>query len=138
VTTDRDTTARANAKAKPGKKRPARATAKSKAKPKKSRASEKKAGTKSRRQAAPRKASRETSKRLRPGELDGLVIAHLREKEDALPLGAGAAAKGIDRSSGAVSNCLERLARSEESPVRRASEKPRTYGLDEGWQKTSS
>ena len=71
-------------------------------------------------------------KRLRPGELDGLVIAHLRKRADVLPLGPGAIAKGIGRSSGAVGNCLERLARAEGSPVRRVTEKPRTYDLAAG------
>lgn len=69
------------------------------------------------------------AKRLRPGELDGLVIAHMGEHGEALPLGPGAIAKGIGRSSGAVGNCLERLAKADSSPVRRATEKPRTYDL---------
>jgi len=48
-------------------------------------------------------------KRLSPGELDGLVLAHLRKHKDDGPLSASAVAKGIDRSAGAVSNCLARL-----------------------------
>lgn len=75
------------------------------------------------------KANRSGAKRLRPGELDGLVIAYMREREDALPLGATAIAKGIERSSGAVGNCLERLAEAEDTPVRRMRDKPRTYDL---------
>ncbi|MBS1881475.1 MAG: hypothetical protein JSS97_00795 [Actinobacteria bacterium] len=80
------------------------------------------------------KAARPTAnpgrvERLRPGELDGLVIAYMREHEDALPLGAGAIAKGTARSSGAVGNCLERQAKADESPVRRVHEKPRLYDL---------
>ena len=139
MTTEKDTTAKPKAKARPGKKRPGtKASAGSKAKPKRSMASAKKAATRSRRRSAPPKAPGVASRRLRPGELDGFVIAHLRDKEDDLPLGAGAVAKGIGRSSGAVGNCLERLARSEESPVRRVSEKPRTYDLGGASQKTSS
>jgi len=69
------------------------------------------------------------TKRLRPGELDGLVVAHMREHGDALPMGPSAVARGIGRSSGAVGNCLERLAKAETSPVRRVTEKPRTYAL---------
>lgn len=67
--------------------------------------------------------------RLRPGQLDGLVIAHMRERADALPLGPSAVAKGIGRSAGAVGNCLERLAKADASPVRRVTEKPRAYDL---------
>lgn len=69
------------------------------------------------------------AKRLAPGELDGLVIAYMREREEALPLGASAVAKGIERSSGAVGNCLERQAKADDSPVRRVQDKPRTYDL---------
>jgi hypothetical protein len=75
------------------------------------------------------KANRSGAKRLRPGELDGLVIAHMRQHEEALPLGASAIAKAIGRSSGAVGNCLERLAKADDSPVRRAQDKPRAYAL---------
>jgi hypothetical protein len=53
----------------------------------------------------------------------------MREHEDALPLGASAIAKGIDRSSGAVANCLESKAIADDSLVRRAKDKPRAYGL---------
>jgi hypothetical protein len=69
------------------------------------------------------------AKRLRPGELDGLVVDHIREHGDELPLGPSAIAKGIGRSSGAVGNCLERLAKADTGPVRRVTEKPRAYDL---------
>jgi hypothetical protein len=72
------------------------------------------------------------AKRLRPGELDGLVIAHMRKRADALPLGPSAVAKGIGRSAGAVGNCLERLAKVDAGPVRRVTEKPRAYDLGAG------
>jgi len=131
MTTGNDTNAKPKERS-PKKKSGAKASRKSKA-------SVKKAATKPKgKAAAAPKATSGTSERLRPGELDGLVIAHLREKTDALPLGAGAVAKGIGRSSGAVGNCLERLAKSEKSQIRRVTEKPRTYDLDEGSQKTSS
>jgi hypothetical protein len=74
----------------------------------------------------------DAAKRLRPGELDGLVIGHMRESADALPLGPSAVAKGIGRSAGAVGNCLERLAKDDTAPVRRVTEKPRTYDLGAG------
>jgi hypothetical protein len=72
------------------------------------------------------------TKRLRPGELDGLVVAHMRERGEVLPLGAAAIAKGIERSSGAVGNCLERLAKGDTGPVRRVTDKPRAYDLGGG------
>lgn len=66
--------------------------------------------------------------RLRPGELDGLVLAYLREHADEGPLTATAVAKGIGgRSSGAVANCLKRLADSKQ--VRLAKKSPRAYDL---------
>jgi hypothetical protein len=49
--------------------------------------------------------------RLRPGELDGLVLAYMAEHEKDGPLSASAIGKEIDRSSGAVANCLARLAK---------------------------
>ncbi len=66
--------------------------------------------------------------RLRPGELDGLVLGYMRKHKKELPLTASAVAKGIDRSSGAVANCLARLAKKEEE-VRQAKRKPRAYDL---------
>lgn len=75
------------------------------------------------------KTNRSGTDRLRPGELDGLVVAYMRKMEADLPLGASAIAKGIGRSSGAVANCLERKAKEDDSPVRRAREKPRGYDL---------
>jgi hypothetical protein len=69
------------------------------------------------------------AKRLRPGELDGLVLAYLRKHKDEGPLTASAIAKGIGRSSGAIANCLARLAK--EKKVRQAKRKPRSYVLKE-------
>jgi hypothetical protein len=46
-------------------------------------------------------------KRLRPGDLDGLVLAYMRKHEAEWPLTATAIAKGLGgRSAGAVANCL--------------------------------
>jgi hypothetical protein len=50
-------------------------------------------------------------KRLRPGELNGLVLAYMRKNEKDLPMTPGTIAKALGRSSGAVGNCLERLAK---------------------------
>lgn len=50
-------------------------------------------------------------KRLRPGELDGLVLAYMRKHKDDGPLTASAVGKGLGRSTGAAANCLARLAK---------------------------
>ncbi len=62
--------------------------------------------------------------RLRPGELDGLVLDYLR-KHSREPLGPSAVAKSLQRSSGAVANSLARLTRDER--VRQVGERPRRY-----------
>jgi spore coat polysaccharide biosynthesis protein SpsF (cytidylyltransferase family) len=69
------------------------------------------------------------AKRLRPGGLDKLVLACLEKHKDDGPLTAGAIGKGIERSSGAVANCLVRLAKAKK--VRQAKRKPRSYVLKE-------
>lgn len=69
------------------------------------------------------------AKRLRPGELDGLVLAYLTEHKDDGPLTATAIGKGSGRSAGAVANCLARLAK--EKKVRQAKRKPRAYVVKE-------
>jgi len=68
-------------------------------------------------------------KRLRPGELDDLVLAYLAEHRDDGPLTATAIGKGIGRSAGAVANCLARLAKGKK--VRQAKKRPRGYVLKE-------
>ena len=67
------------------------------------------------------------AKRLKPGELDVLVLTYMREHTADGPLSATAVAKGIGRSSGAVANCLGRLMKHKQ--VRQAKRKPRAYGL---------
>jgi hypothetical protein len=68
-------------------------------------------------------------KRLRPGELDGLVLAYMRKHKGDGPLTATAISKGIGRSAGAVANCLGRLAK--DKKVRQAEKRPRAYVLVE-------
>lgn len=46
--------------------------------------------------------------RLRPGELDGLVLTFMGKHKADGPLTASAIGKGIGRSSGAVANCLRK------------------------------
>jgi hypothetical protein len=70
---------------------------------------------------------KQEGKRLRPGELDGLVLAHMRSHKGDLPLTASAIGQAIGRSSGAVANCLARLAKGGET--RLAKKKPRAYSL---------
>jgi hypothetical protein len=65
--------------------------------------------------------------RLKPGQLDGLVIAFLKKNADSGPHGPTAVAKALQRSSGAVGNCLVRLARAKQ--VRQDSDAPRRYRL---------
>jgi len=66
-------------------------------------------------------------KRLRPGELDGLVLSYMRKHGDDGAFTASAIGTGIGRSSGAVANCLARLAKAK--TVRQAKRKPRAYAL---------
>jgi len=65
--------------------------------------------------------------RLRPGELDGQVLTYMRRHKDDGPLTASAISKGIERSAGAISNCLARLAK--DRKVRQAKKRPRAYVL---------
>lgn len=67
--------------------------------------------------------------RLGPGELDKLVLAYLRRHKQDAPHSPSAIAKGIERSSGAVANCLARLDR--QKKVRLVKPKPREYELVE-------
>lgn len=68
-------------------------------------------------------------KRLRPGELDGLVLAYLTKHRGDGPLTATAIGKGIGRSAGAVANCLGRLAK--DKKVRQVKKRPRTFAVTE-------
>lgn len=65
--------------------------------------------------------------RLRPGELDGLVLSYLCKHREEGPLTATAVGKGIGRSPGAVANCLNRLTKAKK--VRLAKKAPRAYLL---------
>jgi hypothetical protein len=52
---------------------------------------------------------RQSNQRLRPGQLDGLVLGYMKKQKGELPVTVTRVAQGIDRSSGAVANCLGRL-----------------------------
>lgn len=65
--------------------------------------------------------------RLRPGQLEGLVLGYMKKHKGELPLTPSKVARGIKRSSGAVGNCLGRL--EEKEKVRLTDKKPRRYDL---------
>jgi hypothetical protein len=65
--------------------------------------------------------------RLKPGQLDGLVLAYLKENADSGPHGPGTVARALNRSSGAVANCLVRLALAKR--VRQDNQKPSRYSI---------
>jgi DNA-binding IclR family transcriptional regulator len=67
---------------------------------------------------------RASGKRLRPGELDRLVLDYLAKHAESDPLSPTAIANGLGRSAGAVGNCLARLAGGR---VRQAGQRPRRY-----------
>jgi hypothetical protein len=67
-------------------------------------------------------------KRLRPGQLECLVLDYMTGHRKEGPLTATTIAKGLGgRSAGAVANCLSRLA--EDGRVRQAKRSPRAYAL---------
>lgn len=70
---------------------------------------------------------RNADKRLRPGQLDGLVLGYMRKHKGELPVTPTKVARGIKRSSGAVGNCLGRL--EEKEKVKLTDKKPRRYDL---------
>jgi predicted ArsR family transcriptional regulator len=69
------------------------------------------------------------NRRLAPGDLDELVLGYMRRHKDEAPHTASAIAKGIERSSGAVANCLGR--QEKQKKVRLVKPKPREYALVE-------
>lgn len=75
----------------------------------------------------PGPARDEAGGRLRPGQLDGIVLEYLTAHANEGPLGPGAVAKALGRSSGAVGNCLARLAAA--GRARLVGEQPRRYSL---------
>jgi hypothetical protein len=65
--------------------------------------------------------------KLKPGGLDPLVLGFLEANKDDGPHGPTQVAKALERSSGAVGNCLERLAK--DKKVKLVTEKPRRYSI---------
>ncbi len=71
--------------------------------------------------------SQQGQERFRPGQLDGLVLGYLKKHKGELPVSPTTVARGIERSSGAVGNCLDRLEQAEK--VKLVDKKPRRYDL---------
>lgn len=67
------------------------------------------------------------SGRLRPGQLNQLVLTHITDHPDAARHTPITVAKALGRSSGAVANCLARLTAT--GQLRQTSNKPRRYDL---------
>jgi hypothetical protein len=76
-----------------------------------------------------RGASGSKQERLGPGGLDKLVLSYMRRHKKDAPHTPSAVAKGIERSSGAVANCLGRQEKAKK--VRLVNPKPRRYELVE-------
>jgi DNA-binding IclR family transcriptional regulator len=72
-------------------------------------------------------SSTSATRRLRPGQLDGLVLDYINSQGAAV--GATVVAEALGRSGGAVGNCLTRLAAA--GRVRKVSDKPRRYSSTE-------
>jgi predicted ArsR family transcriptional regulator len=72
---------------------------------------------------APDRWSTTATDRLRPGQLDDLVMQHVRSLDE--PVGPVAVARALGRSSGAVANCLTRRAKA--GDLKQVTDKPRRY-----------
>ncbi len=72
-------------------------------------------------------AKPKAAEKLKPGQLDGLVLTFLKENTNSSPHGPSVVAKALGRSGGAIQNCLVRLARAKQA--REVSEHPRRYSL---------
>jgi Sugar-specific transcriptional regulator TrmB len=79
---------------------------------------------------AERAEPKAAEERLKPGQLDGLVLAYLKKNADKGPHGPTTVANALERSSGAVSNCLARLTKAKQ--VRQVSKRPRRYSTVAG------
>ena len=78
------------------------------------------------RRAEPRPAAGKPD-RLKAGGLEPLVLAYLKDNANSGPHAPTTVAKALERSSGAVGNCLARLTAAKK--VKQVSDKPRRYRL---------
>jgi predicted ArsR family transcriptional regulator len=67
--------------------------------------------------------SKTTTERLRPGQLDDIVMTHMRSRED--PAGPVAVGRALGRSTGAVANCMKRRAKA--GDLKQVNDKPLRY-----------
>jgi hypothetical protein len=65
--------------------------------------------------------------KLKPGGLDPLVLGYLKDNAGSGPHGPTQVANALERSSGAVGNCLVRL--TDDGKVKLVTEKPRRYSI---------
>ena len=72
-------------------------------------------------------ASQPEGGKLKPGGLDPLVMGYLEDNAGSGPHGATEIGRALQRSSGAVGNCLVRL--TDAKKVKLVNEKPRRYSL---------
>ena len=72
-------------------------------------------------------ASEPEGGKLKPGGLDPLVMGYLKDNADRGPHGSTEISKALQRSSGAVGNCLVRL--TDAKKVKLVNEKPRRYSI---------
>jgi predicted ArsR family transcriptional regulator len=77
------------------------------------------------RRRAPDLWSKTTTQRLRPGQLDELVMAHMRSLGG--PAGPVAVGRALGRSTGAVANCMKRRAKA--GDLNKVQDKPLRYQL---------
>lgn len=75
------------------------------------------------RRRAPDVWSKTTTERLRPGQLDDLVMNHMRSLDQ--PAGPVAVGRALGRSTGAVANCMKRRAKA--GDLKQVDDKPRRY-----------
>ncbi|HWM63417.1 MAG TPA: hypothetical protein VNP96_05440 [Solirubrobacterales bacterium] len=86
-------------------------------------------GRKQRGKSAKARPRQSSNGRLSPGELDKHVLAYMRRHRKSAPHTPSVVAKGIERSAGAVANCLGRMEQAKK--VRLVKPKPRQYELVE-------
>jgi hypothetical protein len=81
------------------------------------------AGERDGRRRAADQWSKTTTERLRPGQLDGIVMTHMRTLTE--PAGPVAVGRGLGRSTGAVANCMKRRAKA--GDLKQVEDKPLRY-----------
>jgi DNA-binding transcriptional ArsR family regulator len=70
--------------------------------------------------------SKTTTERLRPGQLDDLVMTHMRKLTE--PAGPVAVGRALGRSTGAVANCMKRRAKA--GDLKQVNDKPLRYAAN--------